>query len=169
MFATAFRAFNRGKKRTRARARGLKKKKEKNTLECVYVRPSRVGAGVNSILENFTLLTTTKWSNSDICVNKANPPGDCARPENSRVRERDYPHSIIDFIWLIKRLSRFPHSTSLSLRLRSNRCTAYPSGAFNQKCNLHPFMSRDWNICELIRATELSPAIIRGPALCLSS
>jgi len=71
--------------------------------------------GVNSIPENFTLLTTTKWSNSDICVNKANPPGDCARPENSRVRERDYPHSIIDFIWLIKRLSRFPHSTSLSL------------------------------------------------------
>lgn len=29
-------------------------------------------------------------------------------------------------------------------------------------------MSRDWNICELIRATGLSPAIIRGPALFVS-
>lgn len=29
-------------------------------------------------------------------------------------------------------------------------------------------MLRDWNICELIRATGLSPAIIRGPALFVS-
>lgn len=44
-----------------------------------------------------------------------------------------------------------------------NCCTVHPPGAFDQKCNLHPFMSRDWNICELIRATGLSSAIIRGP------
>lgn len=87
--------------------------------------PRRAGA-VNSIPENFTLLTTTKWSNSDICVNKASPLGDCARPGNSRVRERDYPHSIIDFIWLIKRLSRFPRSASLSAAALAEtvvRCT----------------------------------------------
>lgn len=99
--------FNGGKKRS-------EKKKKKYTR--MRVRSAAAsGPNVNSIPENFTLLTATKWSNSDICVNKANPPGDCARPGNSRVRERDYPHSIIDFIWLIKRLSRFPHSTSLSL------------------------------------------------------
>lgn len=119
-----------------------------------------------------------------------------------RFHERDYPHSIIDFIWLIKRLSRFSHSTRESIALsipppspqpRSssppasssypfpsfpsptpppcspsprpgwNCCTVHPPGAFDQKCNLHPFMSRDWNICELIRATGLSSAIIRGP------
>ena len=117
-----------------------------------------------------------------------------------RVHERDYPHSIIDFIWLIKRLSRFSHSTrvsspspgrtpsptildtislSLSLSLSHslsspstsqvwNCCTVHPSGAFDQKCNLHPFMSRDWNICELIRATGLSSAIIRNRRRSLS-
>lgn len=104
MFTTAFRALMEVQN-----GRATKKKREK------YTCTLNSRDGVNSIPENFTLLTTTKWSNSDICVNKANPPGDCARPENSRVRERDYPHSIIDFIWLIKRLSRFPHSTSLSL------------------------------------------------------
>lgn len=56
-----------------------------------------------------------------------------------------------------------PPPCSPSPRPGWNCCTVHPPGAFDQKCNLHPFMSRDWNICELIRATGLSSAIIRGP------
>ena len=160
MFDTAFRTLMVAKNDLVAQ-----KKREKYTRMGIYTFSRR--SGVNSIPENFTLLTTTKWSNSDICVNKANPPGDCCKAgefEGPRTRLSSFNHrfylvnkTIIPLPVLYESISRW------------NRCMAYPPGAFDQKCNLHPFMSRDWNICELIRATGLSPAIIRDPALCLSS
>lgn len=137
-------------------------------------------------------LTTIKRSDGDICVNKANSPGGVrSGREVPRTRLSSFNHrfylvnkTIIPVLALDEREYRpfhppsippasfklppsFPSPTpppcSPSPRPGWNCCTVHPPGAFDQKCNLHPFMSRDWNICELIRATGLSSAIIRGP------
>ena len=124
----------------------------------------------NSRSGNLSLLTNAiKRSESDICVNKANPRGILVVLQRGfQTRSSSFNHR---FYLVNKAIIPSLRSFTLALQSASDQLEStetvpsHPAPwALDQKCNLHPFMSWNWNICELIRTTGLWAATGTNPS-----